>query len=370
MKYIRNYDSYKNQRVNEEFIGKLIKGSLSKLFQAFSAPWKDLVNDIKNSFKEDDPNSIKGIVMTNLNQAIDAAQKSLRDLKPPVEGKTGDNDPKPTDVAAVMDGFISSLTDLSNNIGKDFSTAIPDKGKSSAANEVAKAILIGDESAGWEGIIGYLNDPNYKYSKQKYNESLDLASKGKKNNNDIFKAKQNAAFAFFDNFQKDIADQFTKNFTEGEMKKIYNDAVKKGGGSTETFDYDALLKFKDDKTVVKYKLKGYDNSKKPELQPTQIGEKPIEEIDKEKETVTFLGKNNLRIDKKYSDILGPVKKEEEGTGENVNKEVIDNLKELSKDPKNIKIVKDVTDAIKKDPNIIDKIEEVLPKEELETTVEQ
>jgi hypothetical protein len=115
MRHIRNYNSYKEyKKVNEEFIGKLIKGALGNLFQAFSAPFKDLVDDIKNSFKEDDPNSIKGIVMTNLNQAIDGAQKSIRNLKPPVPGKVGPNDAKETDVETSM--IPKSLTKVGKNI--------------------------------------------------------------------------------------------------------------------------------------------------------------------------------------------------------------------------------------------------------------
>lgn len=365
MRHIRNYNSYKEyKKVNEEFIGKLIKGALGNLFQAFSAPFKDLVDDIKNSFKEDDPNSIKGIVMTNLNQAIDGAQKSIRNLKPPVPGKDGPNDAKETDVETVMAVFIKSLTDLGNNIGNDFNKAIGDKVKASAATEIAKAIIMGSKDAGWEGIVGFLNDPNYKYSKPKYEQILANAAQ-KKTGTDAFKLKQNAAVNFFDNFQKDISAQFAKDFTEEEMQKQYDAAVKKGGGSSAKFDFNKLEEFKNNKTRLKYKMKGYDDKKAPEMQPNQIGEYPIEEINKDSETVIFIGKNNLRIEKKFSDILGPVEGQEQKKPD-LNQEVTNNLKELSKDPKNIEVVKNVTDAIKKDPNIVTKIEEILPKQAVET----
>ena len=81
--------------------------------------------------------------------------------------------------------------------------------------------------------------------------------------------------------------------------------------------------------------------------------------------VIFTGKNNLRIEKKFSDILGPVEGQE-NKEPNVNQQLTTNLKELSKDPKNIEAVKKVTDAIKKDPTVIKKIEDVLPNQEVET----
>lgn len=353
MRYIRDYDSYKKyQHLNEEFIGKLIKGALGKLFQAFSAPFKDLVNDIKKSFKEDDPNSIKSIIMTNFNQAIDAAQKLIRDKN------TGD----PT---TIIDQFITSLKELTNGIGKDFTTAIADKGKASQAYNVAKAILLGKEDVGWEGIVGLLNDPNYKYSKTKYLAMLTEVTKKNPNNQAAeLIAKQNAAMKFFDDFQKDIAAQLDKNLTEDEMQKIYDEAVKTGTAAAK-FDFDKLEEFKNNKTKVKYKREGYDDKKAPKLQPNQIGEKEITDVDKEKQLVIFTGKNNLRIEKKFSDILGPVEGQE-NKEPNVNQQLTTNLKELSKDPKNIEAVKKVTDAIKKDPTVIKKIEDVLPNQEVET----
>jgi len=223
-KYVKSFESYRLERnlglepVNEEFLGKIIKGALSKLFQAFAAPFKDLVNDIKNAFKEDDPNSIKNVLLTNLNQAIDAAQKMIRtpDIK------------QVSDVTAIIDNFKTTLTDLANNIGKDFTTAIKDKGQSAGALAIAKAVLLGDKNAGWTGVVGVLDNPNYKYSVNKYREAITDATKGK--GNQELKIAQDTAFKFFDNFQKDIVVQLNKELTEEELKKIYDTAKQAGGG--------------------------------------------------------------------------------------------------------------------------------------------
>lgn len=98
--------------INEEFIGSIIKGSLSNLFKSFSAPFKDLSTDIKNMFKENNPNSIKEIIISNFTQAIENAKKEI---------------PKISDEAALTDLFpkiINSLTSLANGLDKDVITAL------------------------------------------------------------------------------------------------------------------------------------------------------------------------------------------------------------------------------------------------------
>lgn len=305
MKYLRNYESYKS--INEEFIGRLIKGSLSKLFQVFMNPFKDLVNDIKNGFKEGDPNSIKGIIMTNFNQAIDGAQKLIRDPKL-----------KDADILGIMDQFITSLSDLASGIGKDFDSAIGSKSKASGAKEIAKSILLGNKEAGWKGIIGgqgdgpgLLVDPNYKYSKPKYETALTAAS-AKKTGPEALKAKQNAAISFFDNFQKDLTSQLDRDLNEEEMKKIYDEAVKNGGGTpTSALTYDQLKQLYDQKKAVMYKMNGYDDKIKPDDQKGKVGIKLIDTLD-DQGNVGFKDAEGNRFTKKFADIIGaaPIKGEE------------------------------------------------------------
>lgn len=348
MKYIKNFDKHRSeQMINEEFIGKLVKGALSKLFQVFSAPFKDLVNDIKNAFKEDDPNSIKGILMTNLDQAIDAAQKQLSD-KNLQEG----------DLTNVMTGFITSLTDLANGIGKDFATAIGDKSKASGAYEVAKALLIGSKEAGWKGIVGVLNDANYKYSKPKYEATL-LAAAGKKTGTEALKLKQKAAFTFFDNFQKDIKAQIDKELTEEELEKIYKDAVKKGGGQVGEYNYAKLKELYDKKTPVMYKREGYDDSKKPEEQRDKVGTKVMTALD-DQGKVTFETEDGEKFTKKYSDILGVPNQQKDETAEQITK----NLTDMKTDKEKITSVKNYTDFLKTaTPDKIAEVEKIIKPQE-------
>jgi len=68
-------------KINEEFIGGLIKGALGKLFNLFSNAFKDLGADFKAIFKEDDPSTIKDIVIKNVDQAVDGGQKEIANLK-------------------------------------------------------------------------------------------------------------------------------------------------------------------------------------------------------------------------------------------------------------------------------------------------
>lgn len=348
MKYIKSYSGYRDsERMNEEFIGKLVKGALSKLFQVFAAPFKDLVNDIKNAFKEDDPNSIKGIIMTNLNQAIDGAQKQLRD-KNLQEG----------DLVNVMTQFITNLGELASGIGKDFISAIGDKSKASGAYEVAKAILIGSKEAGWAGIVGLLNDANYRYSKPKYELALTNAA-GKKTGPEALKLKQNAAIAFFDNFQKDAQTQLDKELTEDEMKKLYQDAVKKGGGQVAQYDYTKLKELFDKKTPVMYKRKGYDDKKKPEEQKDKIGTKVMSGID-DQGNVTFETDDGENFKKKYSDILGPKGEEKDETAQ----QITANLTDMKADKTKLASVKNYTDFLKTaTPEKIAEVEKLFKPEE-------
>ena len=326
MKYLKNYESHSNERVNEEFIGGLVKGALSKIFGVFMNPFKDLVNDIKKGFKDGDPNSIKGIIMTNFNQAIDGAQKGIRDPKL-----------KDTDIVDIMNKFIEALTSLANGIGKDFDAAIGDKGKASGAKEVAKAILLGNKEAGWKGIIGILNDPNYKYSKPKYESTLAAAS-AKKVGPGALKAKQDAAFSFFDNFQKDITSQIDKELTEEELKKVYDEAIKNGGGSTTTaLTYDQIKVFYDEKKPVMYKREGYDDKLKPEEQKDKFGTKTIDALD-DQGNVTFKDVDGRTFKKKYADIIGGGPEESDKVADELKQE----LTKIKADPAKLKSIKDYT----------------------------
>lgn len=340
MKYIKTYDFYKSQTMNEEFVGKLVKGALGKLFQTFSAPFKNLSDDIKKSFKDGDPNSIKGIVMSNLNQAIDSAQKGMRDK----------NISNVSDVIGIMEQFKTSLTQLAEGIGKDFGSAIGDKGKASAAAEVAKSILVGSKEAGWKGIYGLLADPNYKFGSTKYTDAINSAVKGKADDQQL-KIAQDTSFKFFDSFQKDMTMQLDKELTEEEMKKIYDEAIKKGGGQIATMNYEKLKDIFDKKIKVMYKMNGFDDSKKPEEQKDRVGIKVIDTLD-DQGNVGFKSDDGTDFKKKYEDILGVAPQEQDKTAE----EITNNLKNIKNDKDKLKAVKNYTDFLQNAPK--DKIAEV------------
>ena len=330
MKYIKTYESHKNhEMINEEFVGKLIKGSLGSLFQTFSAPFKDLVDDIKKSFKEDDPNSIKNIVMSNLNQAIDSAQKGIRDK----------NITSVSDVIGIMEQFKAMLTQLAEGIGKDFVSAIGDKKKSSASSEVAKAILIGNKESEWRGIYGLLADPNYKFGSTKYTDAINNAVKGKDEDQQL-KIAKNISFKFFDSFQKDMSLQLNKELTEEEMKKIYDDSIKKGGGQIATMNYEKLKELFDKKVRVMYKMDGFDESNPPQEQKDKIGIKIIDTLD-DQGNVGFKSEDGSDFKKRYEDILGAAPEEKDKTAE----EITNNLKNIKNDKDKLKSVKNYTDFL-------------------------
>lgn len=304
---IKKFSEY--QSINEEFIGGLIKGALGKLFNVFAAPFKDLANDIKKMFKEDDLGTIKDIIMTNFNQAIDSAQKEI---------------PKVTEEGAITDimpKMIDQLVQLANNIEKDVTQGLG-KEKTKSFTDAAKAVILGNKEAKWPGLVGALdpNNPialkfnggikiNYKFNKVAYDKALtDAGAKGGAN---VLKAKKDAAIKFLDDLQKDVAGYIEKELTDDELKDIYSKAG--GPGGEDEMTYDKLKELFDKKTPVIYLLKDkkkeeYDPKKKPEEQAMIVGVKPIEALNDQNkpDSVVFLDKDGKpTIKKSYADIIGP-----------------------------------------------------------------
>lgn len=290
--------------VNEEFIGAALKGALGKVFNLFAQPFKDLVNDIKKTYKEGDPNSVKNLLITKLNQAIDACQKGLND--------------KAVDLPAVqgmMSQFVAKLGELANGMTSDFEKALG-KDKSNAPASIAKALLTGDKEAGWLGIIGMLNQIDYKYSKINYDKSLTDASKGK-TGKDALAAAKGAATKFFDGFQKDFVGRIQKDFTDDEIKKLYDQVSKTNakGGNTE---------FKEGDTV-RYKTNEYDEGQPEDGQKQNIATGQVKKIEGTKVTI-FNPKINQDVIKTKDKVLGKEAAVEEGPNAKQAHEILGKLK--------------------------------------------
>jgi len=322
---IKKFNEY--EPINEEFLAGLIKGALGKVFNLFAAPFKDMANDIKKLFKEDDLGTIKDIIMTNFNQAIDSMQKEI---------------PKITDDGAVTDimpKMVDQLVQLANNIEKDVAQGLG-KDKTSAFTNAAKAVILGNKEAKWPGIVGAL-DPtntvalkengnikiNYKFNRAAYDKAVaDAGAKGG------LKAKKDAATKFLDALQKDVSGYIEKELTDDELKDIYNKAGGKKAGEGE-MTYDKLKELFDKKTPVIYLLKDkkkeeYDDKKKPEEQTNIIGVKPIDTLNDQNkpDSVVFLDKDGKpTIKKSYAEIIGPG----EADGDNAKKaaEVLGKIKQ-------------------------------------------
>lgn len=352
MKHVRKFESFKNNKldkINEEFILGAIKGALSKVMAAFGNTFKDFSNDFKKMFKEDDPNSIKGIIMTNFNQAVDGAQKTL-----------GDKAVDEASVNGLMDMITTNLRKLADGLDKDIVAALG-KDKVSGPKDVAKAILIGSKEAGWAGIVGLL-DPskaaesgiktNYKYSKVAYETALTAAAKSSPN--DTLKARKDAANKFLDNMQKDIQSQLDKEFTEEEVQKIYDDAKKKGGQTTEYKVGDNVVYKRDKFDQAKWDALTDDDKKKPnegkmkDLQVDGIGIKKISKIEGDK--ISFEGAD---FTKTMDDILMKT----EGTESEDAKKAAESLGKIKNDPDKMKKVATFSDFLQDEKNK-DKVAEI------------
>jgi|694.fasta_scaffold127260_2 hypothetical protein len=365
MKHVRTFESFRNNKglepVNEEFVLGLLKGALSKVMAAFGNTFKDMVNDFKNAFKADDPNSIKGIIMTNFNQAVDGAQKNLND-KLVDEAGVGD----------MMNKMIDSLVGLATGIDKDIDTAVG-KDKSAGAKAVAKAIILGSKEAAWAGIVGLL-DPTkgksgmkttYKYSKMNYDLSLAKLPD--------LKAKKAAASKFLDNMQKDIQAQLDKEFSEEEIKKLYDDSMAKAkqGGGESSITFDQYQEFFDKKSPIIYLLKDKtkedwdklsdDQKSKPSEKPASdiVGVKVVDELNKSNTNlidawiVRFIGKDGKKITKFPKEIIGV----SGSTQSEDAKKAADSLGKIKNDPEKMKKVAMFSDFLQDDKNK-DKVAEI------------
>jgi hypothetical protein len=222
---VKKFSDFKDESVNEEFLMPIIKGALGKLGNLFAGPFKNLIGDIKNMFNPDEPTSIKNIIMSEFNKAVDAAQKSIPTL-------AGEND-----VDGVMDTMVNDLVTFSVGLNKDVEGALG-KEKAPKFDKVAQAVLLGNKEADWAGIIGLL-DPNkaaeglkklgqpagrrvdkWKYSNVMFKEAINNAAKN--NTADPKKAKKDAAIKFIDAMQKEVKSQLDKELSNDEIQKIYN----------------------------------------------------------------------------------------------------------------------------------------------------
>ena len=183
--------------------------------------------------------------------------------------------------------------------------------KSAGAKAVAKAIILGSKEAAWAGIVGLL-DPTkgksgmkttYKYSKMNYDLSLAKLPD--------LKTKKASASKFLDNMQKDIQAQLDKEFSEEEIKKLYDDSMakaKQGGGDDEEIlkaygvkTFDELVK-----KQVSYKRDDFDDNKKPEEQADMIATGELRKVDGDNLTI-YNDKIKKEIKKEKADLLAPAK---------------------------------------------------------------
>ena len=288
----------KFKEINEEFIGDIVKGSLGKLFNMFTSPFKDLSNDFKTMFKDNDPNSIKTIVMNNFNQAIEGAQKEIPNIS------------SDSDITNIIPKMIDSLVKLANGLDKDVVTALG-KEKSKPASTIAKAVILGSKEAKWAGIVGLL-DPNiskqnsgivvnYKYNRNAYDKFInDAAKKGASN---PLKAKRDAAIKFLDEMKKDMKLQLDKEFTQEEVQKLYNDIKNKGVLNNSGYKVGDSVNYILDNKKDEFLRLTDDQKKNTKEDPTKslIGTGKIEKIENGKYTIAY---GNNKTQKKLDEIIG------------------------------------------------------------------
>jgi len=301
---VKKFSDFKEESLNEEFIMPIIKGALGKLANLFAGPFKNLIGDIKNMFNPDDPTSIKNIIMTKFNQAVDAAQKGIPSVS------------NANDLVDIVNKITDELTAFSLGLNKDVEGALG-KQKAPKFDKVAQAVLLGNKEADWAGIIGLLNPDKaakalkdlgqpagrrvdkWKYSDVMYKDALAEAAKANSagGTGAQLKAQVAASIKFIDAMQKEVKTMLDKELSNEEIEKIYN----QGGPQYKVGDMVTYLL--QDKKPEWDKLD--DNAKKnltAEPAKSLVGTGKIENIEGNEYSIVY--GDNKRTKKAANEIVG------------------------------------------------------------------
>jgi hypothetical protein len=318
MKYIKTYESFRNNKkeenVNEEFIGGLLKsatGALKNFLGNIMAPLKSLKDDFKKGMKLEE---IKKKMTVALDAMLKGAINNINKAKD--EGE----------INQMTDAFLKQIDEKMAEFDKEIKTV-----KESKVNEgIVQNSLIGGRV-----LFGILKNEFTRLKEdfdKKFAAAKDLA------------AKKTVAITriktVVDSFKKKIQDEKLIKDATQEYKK--ENQIKTPGMSQEVLDSYGVKKAEElvDKDV-SYKREDYDDAKKAEEQQDMIGTGKVKSVAGENIKI-FNAKINKEITKNVTDIL-PGKGAEGGDAQAQIKNTLGELKK--KDPESMKDVRNVLKAM-------------------------
>ena len=318
MKYIKSYQSYKEERVNEEFVGSLLKaatGAFKNFLTNLLAPFKTMKDDFK-----------KGMKMEEVKKKISIALDSV--LKNATQNINKAKDEK--EMNDMTDAFMKEIDEKMIEFDKEIKSIKESKIFENASQDT----LIGARV-----MFGMLKNEFHKRKQEfdkKFAEAKDLA------------AKKTVAITRL----KSVIEGYKKKISDENMLKQATDKYKEENNIEATENSDAVLKSYEVEKIediigkeVKYKREDYDDNKKPEEQKEMTATGEVKKVDGDQ--LTIFNKNiNKEIKKDISEILAKEVEEGENSG-NILKT---KLGEIKDDPEKMKKVADIV------PKIIDNID--------------
>lgn len=279
MKYIKTYESFKNQRYNkvDEGFFDLLKnatGAFKNFLTSMATPWKNLKEDIK-----------KGMKFTEVKDRIIKAVDEI--LKTSTE-----NIKKATDEAGIIQmtsGFDTQMEELSKTYEDEIKKI--KESKVTVLNEgKLQNVLIGAKV-----MIDILKSKTAEIKKE-YDEKFAKATD--------LEAKKNVAITkiktIVEDFKKKISDEaLIKQKTE-DYKEQNNIVSKLSDDILKSYNVTKVDELKDKE--IRYKREDYDDSKEPDQQEDNIGTGKVTKIENENVFI-FNSKINKELKKSFDDII-------------------------------------------------------------------
>lgn len=255
---IKKYDQFKDEPVNEELIGELIKaakGALKNFLTNISTPFKSLKDDFKKGLKTE---QAKTRFIQNLDTTLKNATTAIQKAKDEAE------------INSMTDAFFKQIAEQEAEFDKDIKTIKEGAEQTPGGGQVKNAMIAG------KVMLGMVKDQFQKMKVEfdkRYAAAKDL------------------------NAKKQVAIQRLKDAIETTKKKLndpkaletaiqaYKTENKIEGGSTTGLSADIIKTYgaaKQEDLVgkeVRYKTKKYDSNKKPEEQPENIGKLKVLRVD-------------------------------------------------------------------------------------------
>lgn len=357
MKYIRTYESFKNDKfnkeepVNEEIIKMIknaIKGGIKGLLNQVSPFFKQYIQNMTQDFTDFSKGiTNKSIKLEDLKgKVIEVIKKLQVDTEKIINAAKNAEDVKST-----FDNFLKSIEAEMANFEAQMA-----KLNESAINEGVKDVLIGARVL--FGMVGDAIKNQRAIFQKKFSAIQDLPKVKAGTIDAVKKIIAETETKIQDAKLQELITTYAKTnnvkIEGGDKNKISDEVIKSYGKDYEELE-DLMGMF------IRYKRDEYDEKKKPEEQPDAIASgiiQAIDDDDKNNITLKILNKKNNKVYTKRPGDIAPKKGTKIETGE-AQKQVKDILGKTKDNPEKMARYGNILKSMDNDDNKIAQVQKAL-----------